>query len=78
MSDTYLGNPNLKSVGQPVEWTEESVIEYQKCMEDPQYFIENFKGNSNSKRENWPILTHWKKEKIRFGSKSKIIVKSLK
>ena len=42
MSDTYLGNPNLKSVGQPVEWTEESVIEYQKCMEDPQYFIENY------------------------------------
>ena len=42
MSETYLGNPNLKSVGQPVEWTEESVTEYQKCMEDPQHFIENY------------------------------------
>ena len=41
-SETYLGNPNLKSVGQPVEWTEESVAEYQKCMGDPQYFIETY------------------------------------
>ena len=42
MAETYLGNPNLKSVGQPVEWTEESVEEYRKCMEDPQHFIENY------------------------------------
>ena len=42
MAETYLGNPNLKSVGQPVEWTEESVGEYRKCMEDPQHFIENY------------------------------------
>ena len=42
MAETYLGNPNLKSVGQPVEWTEESVKEYRKCMEDPQHFIENY------------------------------------
>ena len=30
-----------KSVGH-VEWTEESVEEYRKCMEDPQHFIENY------------------------------------
>ena len=42
MAETYLGNPNLKSIGQPVEWTEESVGEYRKCMEDPQHFIENY------------------------------------
>ena len=42
MAETYLGNPNLKSVGQSVEWTEESVKEYRKCMEDPQHFIENY------------------------------------
>ena len=41
-SETYLGNPNLKAIGQPVEWTEESVTEYQKCMGDPQYFIETY------------------------------------
>ena len=41
-SQTYLGNPNLKNVGVPVEWTEETIEEYQKCMESPQYFIETY------------------------------------
>jgi len=41
-SETYLGNPNLKNVGQKIEWTEESLTEYMKCKEDPEYFIENF------------------------------------
>ena len=42
MAENYLGNPRLKSVGQNVEWTEESVMEYQKCWKDPEYFIENY------------------------------------
>jgi len=42
MAENYLGNPRLKSVGQNVEWTEESVIEYQKCWEDPEHFIEKY------------------------------------
>ena len=37
-----VGNPNLKSVGQPVEWTEESVDEYKKCMDDPVYFAQKY------------------------------------
>jgi hypothetical protein len=41
-SENYLGNPNLKNVGQNIEWTEESLTEYMKCKEDPEYFIENF------------------------------------
>ena len=41
-SETYLGNPNLKNVGQKIEWTEESLAEYMKCKESPEYFIENF------------------------------------
>jgi len=41
-SETYLGNPNLKNVGQKIEWTEESLTEYMKCKEDPEYFIQNF------------------------------------
>jgi len=41
-SETYLGNPNLKNVGQKIEWTEESLTEYMKCKENPEYFIENF------------------------------------
>jgi hypothetical protein len=41
-SENYLGNPNLKNVGQVIEWTEESLKEYVLCKEDPQYFIKNF------------------------------------
>ena len=35
----YLGNPNLKRINVPVQFTKEQVIEYNKCMEDPLYFI---------------------------------------
>jgi hypothetical protein len=41
-SETYLGNPNLKNVGQNIEWTEETLTEYMKCKEDPEYFIVNY------------------------------------
>jgi len=38
----YLGNPNLKNVGQKIEWTEDSLAEYMKCKEDPEHFIQNY------------------------------------
>ena len=38
MADNYLGNPNLKAVGVPVEWTSEIWAEYSKCSQDPVYF----------------------------------------
>ena len=41
-NDAYLGNPNLKKVNTPVEFTKENIIEYQKCEEDPIYFMENY------------------------------------
>ena len=41
-SENYLGNPNLKNVGQKIEWTTETLEEYMKCKEDPEYFIQNF------------------------------------
>ena len=34
----YLGNPNLKKANTPIEFTEEQVIEFLKCKEDPVYF----------------------------------------
>ena len=40
-TDAYLGNPNLKKVNTPVEFTEEQIVEYQKCAKDPLYFMEN-------------------------------------
>ena len=42
MSDAYLGNPNLKKVNTPVEFTKENIVEYQKCANDPLYFMENY------------------------------------
>ena len=42
MSENYLGNPSLKAEGVSVEWTEENIQEYQKCMRNPEYFIENY------------------------------------
>jgi hypothetical protein len=38
----YLGNPNLKKANVQQEWTEEELVEYQKCMKDPIYFIVNY------------------------------------
>ena len=42
MSDAYLGNPNLKKVNTPVEFTKEQILEFQKCAKDPIYFMENY------------------------------------
>ena len=39
---SYLGNPLLKSQGVKVPFSEEQVIEYVKCADDPEYFIENY------------------------------------
>jgi hypothetical protein len=36
----YLGNPLLKKANVPVEFTKEQIQEYQKCMDNPVYFIE--------------------------------------
>ena len=42
MSEAYLGNPNLKKVNTPVEYTQDQIVEYQKCAEDPIYFMEKY------------------------------------
>jgi len=43
MSDTaYLGNPNLKKVNTPHEYTKEQIVEYKKCAEDPIYFMTKY------------------------------------
>ena len=41
-STTYLGNPNLKNVGQKINWTEKHLTEYMLCKEDSEHFIRNF------------------------------------
>jgi hypothetical protein len=42
MSTTYLGNPLLKRSGVKLNFTEEQVLEYVKCADDPEYFIEKY------------------------------------
>ena len=42
MSEAYLGNPNLKKINTPVEYTKEQVLEFRKCEEDPLYFISKY------------------------------------
>ena len=44
MSDNgvYLGNPNLKKANTPIEFTQEQVLEFMKCKDDPVYFANNY------------------------------------
>ena len=42
MSEVYLGNPNLKKANTSIEFTEENIIEFLKCKEDPVYFANNY------------------------------------
>jgi hypothetical protein len=38
----YLGNPNLKKANTQIEFTEEQIIEFVKCKNDPVYFAKNY------------------------------------
>jgi len=38
----YLGNPLLKKANTSIEFTEEQIIEFVKCREDPVYFANNY------------------------------------
>jgi len=41
-NDVYLGNPNLKKANTPIEFTEEQIVEFLRCKEDPVYFARNY------------------------------------
>jgi len=40
--NVYLGNPNLKKANTPINFTEEQIVEFIKCREDPVYFAVNY------------------------------------
>jgi hypothetical protein len=43
MSDNiYLGNPNLKKANTQIQFTQDQIIEFLKCKEDPVYFAKNY------------------------------------
>ncbi len=41
-SDVYLGNPNLKKAGTPINFTKKQIDEWIKCKNDPIYFAVNY------------------------------------
>ena len=40
--NVYLGNPNLKRANTQIEFTEDQVVEFLKCKDDPVYFALNY------------------------------------
>ena len=38
----YLGNVNLKRIGEQIEWTPDMLKEYMKCADDPIYFAKTY------------------------------------
>ena len=40
--DAYLSNPNLKRANTPIQFTEEQIIEFLTCKEDPVYFAKKY------------------------------------
>ena len=38
----YLGDPRLKAPNVTIQWDKEDVEEYEKCFNDPVYFIEHY------------------------------------
>ena len=42
VDDIYLGNPNLKKANTEIEFTQEQIIEFVKCKDDPVYFAKKY------------------------------------
>ncbi len=40
--DAYLSNPNLKRANTQIQWSEEQIIEFLKCKDDPVYFANSY------------------------------------
>ncbi len=40
--DVYLGNPNLKKANTSIEFTQDQILEFMRCKDDPVYFAKNY------------------------------------
>jgi hypothetical protein len=38
----FMNNASLKKIGVPISFTEDQILEYKKCSEDPIYFVDNY------------------------------------
>lgn len=63
-STSYLGNPKIKNVGVTQQFTLQQLTEYQKCSEDPIYFIKNYVKIVNVDRGEIPFELYDFQEKM--------------
>ena len=40
--NVYLGNPNLKKANTLINFTQENILEFMKCKDDPVYFARKY------------------------------------
>ena len=40
--NVYLGNPNLKKANTPIQFSQENILEFVRCKEDPVYFARKY------------------------------------
>ena len=40
--NVYLGNPNIKKANTQIEFSEENILEFLKCKDDPVYFAKKY------------------------------------
>ena len=75
MADVYLGNPNLKKSGIPLEFTKEQIQEYVKCSKDPVYFAREYVKIVNVDRGLIPFeMYDFQEEMVRTFSKNRFSI----
>ena len=42
VNDVYLGNPNLKKANTAIQFSQENILEFLKCKDDPIYFTRKY------------------------------------
>lgn len=77
MSESYLSNPNLKSAGVPIAFTQDQIQEYQRCAQNIEYFITQYVKIVHVDRGVIPFeLFDFQKTIVRtFVSDNKVIVR---
>jgi len=65
ISKGYQGNPNLRPAGIPQQWTPEQCIEWNRCYDDPIYFIENYMYVKSKGKRTKINLYPWQKDIVR-------------
>jgi hypothetical protein len=72
---TYKNIPGLRAAGVDLEYTEEEVQEFIKCMDDPMYFMENYITiiNANGKKQKF-ILRDYQKRMLKLLVEERMVI----